>query len=72
MTEKRYVMKPHNVYNVFDTKEYEPLDILDCCNELNALHEENQHIRNTIQTAYKNERTSLGRSVLKQLMESLK
>jgi hypothetical protein len=33
--------------------------------------EENQHIKNTIKEAYNNERTQLGKSVLKQLMEEI-
>ena len=38
---------------------------------LNELNDENQHIKNTIQTAYQNERTKLGKSVLKQLLEAI-
>ena len=39
--------------------------------ELNALHEENTHIKNTINELYQTERTELGKSVLKQLMEAI-
>ena len=39
--------------------------------ELNALHEENTHIKNTIKEAYNNERTQLGKSVLKQLIQNI-
>ena len=35
------------------------------------LHEENQHIKHLIKEAYENERTTLGKNVLKQLIESL-
>ena len=38
---------------------------------LNTTKNENEHIKNTIQEAYNNERTELGKSVLKQLMEAI-
>ena len=38
---------------------------------LNELNDENQHIKNTIQTAYQNERTQIGRNVLKQLLNNI-
>lgn len=38
---------------------------------LNELHEENIKIKNSIQEAYTNERTALGRSVLKQLLNKM-
>ena len=41
------------------------------CGVLNALHEENQQIKNSIQEAYENERTALGQSVLKQLIDKM-
>lgn len=41
------------------------------CNELNALHEENQQIKNSIQEAYQSERTMIGQSVLKQLIDKM-
>lgn len=41
------------------------------CDLLNALHEENQQIKTTIKEAYENERTMIGKSVLKQLMEQI-
>ena len=43
----------------------------DIANRLNDLNDENEHIKNTIQEAYNNERTKLGQSVLKQLMEAI-
>ena len=50
-------------------------EVVDKLNELNdenkELKEENQHIKNTIKEAYNNERTQLGKSVLKQLMEAI-
>jgi len=38
---------------------------------LNDLNDENKHIKNTIKEAYETERTDLGKSVLKQLLEQL-
>ncbi|WP_296862660.1 hypothetical protein [uncultured Methanobrevibacter sp.] len=38
---------------------------------LNKLSDENEMIRNTINEMYKNERTQLGKSVLKQLLEAI-
>ena len=43
----------------------------DTADFLNSLYEENQHIKQTIEEAYKTERTQLGRSVLKQLLEKI-
>lgn len=49
-----------------------------CCTRLNRLEEENKelkeenkHIKHTIKTMMENERTELGRSVLKQLYEAI-
>lgn len=39
------------------------------CNELNQLSDENEQIKHIIKEAYLTERTALGKSVLKQLME---
>ena len=38
---------------------------------VNNLHNENETIKQTIQEAYKTERTALGKSVLKQLLETI-
>ena len=38
---------------------------------LNTTKKENEHIKNTIQEAYHNERTKLGQSVLKQLLNNI-
>ena len=40
-------------------------------NKLNELYEENTHIKNTIKEAYNNERTHIGKNVLKQLIEAI-
>ena len=39
--------------------------------EINQMHKENEHIKNTIQEAYNNERTHIGRNVLKQLLNNI-
>ena len=38
---------------------------------LNTTKKENEYIKNTIQEAYETERTHIGKSVLKQLMEAI-
>ena len=45
--------------------------VSEICPILNELVTENQHIKNLITEAYQNERTSLGKSVLKQLIETM-
>lgn len=40
-------------------------------NDLNTLCDENNHIKQLIEEAYHNERTQLGKSVLKQLLEQM-
>ena len=45
--------------------------VTDVCPLLNQLSEENKQIRSLITEAYQTERTDLGRSVLKQLMEAI-
>ena len=73
MTEKR-------LYTVIDKEEPRgqsvalngiPCTARHCVSELNALHEENTHIKTTIQTMIKNERTQMGQSVLQQLWEQI-
>ena len=39
--------------------------------KLNELNDENTHIKNTITEMYNNERTELGKSTLKQLLEAI-
>lgn len=38
---------------------------------VNNLHNENEHIKHTIQTMLKNERTHIGRNTLQQLWEAI-
>ena len=85
MTEKRYksiganlecpngmeymLIKRNDGFNVCQVcSKYTAKEIVD---ELNSLAEENEHIKNTIKEAIDNERTELGKSVLKQLMEAI-
>ena len=41
------------------------------CDLMNELNNENINIKNTIKEAYETERTDLGKSVLKQLLEQI-
>ena len=41
------------------------------CDKLNEVAEENEQLKQTIQEAYNNERTTLGKNVLKQLLEAI-
>ena len=50
-----------------DTFDY----VSDVCELLNELNDENKTIKDTIKQAYTNERTQLGKSVLKQLYEAI-
>ena len=48
------------------------IDYDDVVELLNELHEENTHIKTTLNNMIQSERTELGRSVLKQLKEQIK
>ena len=45
--------------------------VSEICPILNKLDSENRQIKDTIKEAYANERTTLGKSVLKQLLEAI-
>lgn len=47
------------------------LGVIGDCEELNRLYKENKKLKTAIKEAYENERTDLGRSVLKQLANNL-
>ena len=71
MTKKRFTYRPftrgikdHQTKYIYEGNQ-ETTDLL------NKLYEENQTIKQAIIEAYKNERTALGRSVLKQLLEAI-
>lgn len=77
MTEKRFTHKKwYNNRQIFDGEEsfaivdtYIQADII--CDKLNELYDENKQIKHTIQEAYNHERTALGKSILKQLIEAI-
>ena len=77
MTEKRFILDDDGIVtDMVDLSIY--IDNEDCCEKLNELSEENkelkkenQHIKNTIQTMLNNERTHIGQSVLKQLIQNI-
>ena len=71
MTEKRFTyheftrgIKDHHTKYIYEGNQ-ETTDLL------NTIYEENEHIKQAIKEAYKTERTQLGRSVLKQLLEKI-
>ena len=71
MTNKRFTyheftrgIKDHQTKYIYEGNQ-ETTDIL------NTLYEENETIKQSIKEAYKNERTQLGKSVLKQLLETI-
>jgi hypothetical protein len=70
-TEKRFFAEFDKEYNRF-YDDGEEISMIEVVLLLNGLHEENTHIKNTITEMYENERTELGKSVLKQLMEQIK
>jgi len=57
--------------SIIDTTTGEILTDITIRNRLNKQEQELQHIKNTIKEQYQTERTDLGRSVLKQLMEAI-
>ena len=71
MTNKRFTyhqftrgIKDHHTKYIYEGNQ-ETTDLI------NTLYEENETIKHTIQEAYKTERTALGKSVLKQLLETI-
>lgn len=58
--------------DVFNRETGEQLfGVIGDCEELNRLYKENKKLKTAIKEAYENERTDLGRSVLKQLANNL-
>ena len=79
MTEKRFTITQdfeehhrqirdngHIIMGCFVEPQAEVIDDL-----LNSLNDENEQIKHTIKEAYETERTSLGKSVLKQLLNNI-
>ena len=82
MTEKRYnvwdidgtiFLEDHKEgsYHIGQVGNVDINCLIDIANRLNDLTDENEHIKHTIKEAYNNERTQLGKSVLKQLLEAI-
>ena len=77
MTEKRFKIDYEEgtitdngeyLFDLDDFRNKSAKEVVEC---LNNLHEENQTIKQAIKEAYENERTQLGKSVLKQLLEKI-
>lgn len=75
MTEKRFTVEDDDAdiweNNYFLAVAYNHINAKKITKRLNKLADENEMIRNTINEMYKNERTQLGKSVLKQLLEAI-
>ena len=82
MTEKRFTIKSQDdLFGVVDNYSADKVCVVNgirteieakwLCDVLNDLNDENEHIKHTIKEAYNNERTQLGKSVLKQLLETI-
>ena len=59
---------------IYDTENevyYFCIDLNDISDLLNELHEENEQLKNNIKEAYENERTQIGKNVLKQLIDKM-
>ena len=75
MIEKRFTTvelpKPNKWGIWYDGAYLSTYQVCILLNEHVDVKKENEHIKNTIQEAYNNERTHIGKSVLKQLMEAI-
>ena len=86
MTEnKRFKMEFHDVSHDELEKDYSYYRVVESCisdngefmsygqieTTLNELYDENKQIKHTIHEAYNNERTALGKSVLKQILDNV-
>lgn len=73
MTEKRFteLISSIDYYTIWDNKEDKGLTVEDAVDLLNEQHEENTMIKQTIKDAIRTERTNIGKSVLKQLMDRI-
>ena len=54
-------------FELYESKE----DSQKVCDKINNILDENEHIKNTIKEAYETERTHIGKSVLKQLLNNI-
>ena len=57
--------------SIIDTETGEILTDITIRNRLNKQDQEIQHIKNTINEQYNNERTQIGKNTLKQLIEAI-
>lgn len=72
MTEKQYdVIYEKEPRGQVVTYQGIPCTARTCCTHLNRLTEENERIKSVIKSMIDNERTYLGKSVLKQLADAL-
>lgn len=75
MTEKRFTLKQgfndELDYGHFLLDNGMKLTTNEVVELLNMLHEENEQLKTMIREAYNNERTQIGRNVLKQLIEQM-
>ena len=80
MTAKRFILDwefpdhaglGYEVIKDNQTKETLDVELYNVLHKLNQMEDEKQHIKFQIQEAYNNERTELGKSVLKQLIETI-
>ena len=83
MTEnKRFTIKTQDDYfGITDNNTVDKVNVINgihteieaewLCDLLNELHEENEQLKNNIKEAYETERTALGKSILKQLLNKM-
>ena len=78
MTEKRFEnrldksnVKFNTLNPTWDNEKETGLNVFEMIDELNKLSDENKQIKHIIKEAYETERTAIGKSVLKQLMEAI-
>ena len=81
MTERFTIKQQDDYFGVTDNYSADKVNVVNgirteieaewLCELLNELNDENTHIKNTIKEMYNNERTELGKSVLKQLLEAI-
>ena len=69
MTERYIIDDAGTLIDMETRNTYDYVD--EICPILNELVTENKQIKNTITEAYQNERTYIGKSVLKQLLEAI-
>ncbi|HIH34891.1 MAG TPA: hypothetical protein HA255_00415 [Methanosphaera sp.] len=71
MTENKRFTNTDNGFIIDYESEQKVLNLYDVVDVLNELNDENTHIKNTITEMYNNERTELGKSTLKQLLNNI-